>query len=786
MTNNHTPDNVAAPVSASPTMSVPESIPAKRQPMSTPAKPVAPLKSGIIKGMLSLMSPGGRGGRLSLMLFHKIPRHADPLTPRELTLDRIEPLLDFFAANTHVLPLSEATASLANGTLPRRAVVLTFDDGYSEWVDHIAPALRKRNLPATFFVTTGQLHDGESLWHERITSAVRALPDNNISLPFGFGSYARLGALDQRARLVQALQERLKYVPLRERIDAIAMLEAQARQPLVLPARFDSAAVRALHSQGFEIGAHTVHHPILNESTIAEARDEIGRCKEELEAIIGGPVTSFAYPNGRPGTDFGPEHVEIVKACGYTSALTTSNGVATSSSDMFQLPRFSPWGLADEQVALQLARNVLTPVQTVAPRQADAAAPATDVRCLLIASTFPPIHGGSAVVYDNLCAYMPKGSIRVLTAHQSYMTGKEIEGWRTHDAAKSFPVERIDLLRPRMQPVPANILVSLYRLLSDDLPLFAKVFLRAGRLIRRHRINVICIGELVAGGLLGIALKKVYGCKLVVYVHGEELTTVASGRLYGKWRQQYLQAADKVVAVSSFTCDVLTDQMDIAPDAITLIPNGVDTDRFTPGPRDAELVARHGLEGKKIILTVGRLVERKGIDMTIQAMRDIVARRDDVHYLIVGDGEMRPHLERMIADFGVASHVTLVGKVTDDELLRYLRTCDLFVMPNRTMADGDTEGFGLVFREANACHKPVVGGRAGGAVEAVHDEKSGLLVDGYQPAQIAEAINRILSDPALSQSLADYGLQLARDNNTAAVAYQFLRACERLLMSKRR
>lgn len=734
----------------------------------------------MIKSMLSLLSPAGNGARLSLMLFHKIPNQVDPLTPSELTLEEIEPLLDFLAANTNVLPLSDATLALSNGTLPSRSVVLTFDDGYSEWVDNIAPALRRRNLPATFFVTTGQLSDAGALWHERITAAVRALPDSGVKLPFGFGSYGQLASLDQRARLVVDLQKRLKYLPLRDRVDAITMIEAQACQPLALPHGFDCAAVRNLHSQGFEIGAHTVHHPILNESTPAEARDEIGQCKEELEAIIGGRVSSFAYPNGRPGTDFGPEHVDIVKACGYTSAVTTSAGVATRASDLFQLPRFTPWGVNDAQVSLQLARNMLDRARVVAPLPSQKM-PESEVRCLLVASTFPPIHGGSAVVYENLCEHMPQGSIRVLTAQNSYITGTEIEGWRAHDDAKSFPIDRTPLLRPRMLPPATSRLVSLYRLLFQDVPLFAKAFLRAGQLIRRHRINVLCIGELVAGGLLGIVLKKAFGCKLIVYVHGEEITTMASGRLYGKWRQNYLQAADKVVAVSSFTCDALTGQMGLPPEVIALIPNGVDTDRFTPGERDTELVARHGLAGKKIILTVGRLVERKGIDKTIEAMCELVARRGDIHYLIVGDGELRQKLERMIVELGLSAHVTLVGKVSDDDLLRYLRTCDLFVMPNRTLADGDTEGFGLVFREANACHKPVVGGRAGGAVEAVRDGESGLLVDGYQPAQIAEAIDRILSDPALARRMADYGLKLAYDNNTAAVAHQFLRICERLL-----
>jgi glycosyltransferase involved in cell wall biosynthesis/peptidoglycan/xylan/chitin deacetylase (PgdA/CDA1 family) len=742
------------------------------------ARPGDITPSSLPQKIFSMMSPAGPAGRLSIMLFHKVPQHADPLVPGDLTLDRFEHLLDFVTANTHVLPLSEAVAALQRGTLPSRAVVLTFDDGYAEWVENVAPALRRRNLPATFFVTTGQLQ-GEALWHERIAAAVRALPDDNVKLPYGFGKYSKLDTLDSRVRLVDKLQERLKYTSLSERMDAIAQLEAQACRPLILPRGFDVASVRTLHSQGFEIGAHTIDHPILNECSLQQARDEIGGCRDALEAIIGGRVDSFAYPNGRPGTDFGAHHVDIVKACGYKAAVTTSSGAASRRSDPFQLPRFSPWGRSDNQITFQLTRNLLSGGRAMPASTADKEK--TDVRCLMIASTFPPIHGGSAVVYDSLCRNMPAGSIRVLTAKTSYVSGQEIEGWREHDAAVDYPVERIALLRPRMLPAPANSLVSAGRLLFQDVPLYAKAFLRAARLIRKHRINVVCIGELVAGSMLGIALKKLFKVKLVAYVHGEEITTASSGRLYGNKRKQYLQAFDKVVAVSSFTCDALTELMDVPPDAISLIPNGVDIERFTPGERDEALIARHGLAGKKIVLTVGRLVRRKGIDMTLQAIAQVVKHRTDLHYLVVGDGELREELGRTVAELGLCDHVTLVGKVDDDELLGYLRTCDLFVMPNRTLPDGDTEGFGLVFREANACHKPVIGGRAGGAVEAVAEGVSGLLVDGYQQAEIAAAIERILDDPALAQRLGDGGLKLARENSTVAVARKFLRTCERLI-----
>ncbi|HEY5799716.1 MAG TPA: glycosyltransferase family 4 protein, partial [Burkholderiaceae bacterium] len=406
---------------------------------------------------------------------------------------------------------------------------------------------------------------------------------------------------------------------------------------------------------------------------------------------------------------------------------------------------------------------------------------ATEVRSLLIASTFPPINGGSAVVYANLCLHMPPGSVRVLAAKRNYLTGREIDGWKEHDARAPYPVDRIDLLRPRMLPPPANILVSLYRFAVQDLTLYAKTLWYTARLVRKHRINTICVGELVTGSWLALAMRTLFQCRMVIYVHGEEITTTTGGRLHGNRRAQYLHKADKVVAVSSFTCDALTTVMGMQPSNIELIHNGVDTDRFTPGERAPDLIARHGLEGKRIILTVGRLVTRKGIDMTIRAMRRVLPEMPNVRYLIVGDGENREALERIVAEEGLEDVVTLVGKASDEDLVRYFRLCDLFVMPNRTLADGDTEGFGLVFREANACGKPVIGGRAGGVVEAVVDSQTGLLVDGSDIDQIATAIKTILGNPELAAKMSENGLKLARDNNTKAVATQFLKMCERVL-----
>ena len=739
------------------------------------------LHSTAIKTALSAFAPGGSNGNLTVLLFHKVPTHADPLVPNELRFAEFENILDFLQCNTRVLPLSDAISALGKGTLPRRSVAITFDDGYAEWTQKVASGLLERGLPATFFVTT-ELLEGVPLWHERIVAAVRALPDQGARLPFGFQGPDSLVVTSTRVRLVRDLQERLKYVPLAERLTTIAMLESQASTPLQLPMSFGATDVRQLHNMGFDIGAHTMRHPILNECTAQEAKHEIGGSKETLEATIGSRVKLFAYPNGRPGLDYQPKHVAIVKACGYAAAVASSGGVATHNSDIFQLPRTTAWGHSHLRMAYHFVRNRFTTEQRVSMPAPHDSKP-TDVRCLLLASTFPPIHGGSAVVYHNLCLHMPTGSIRVLTARNNYLTHQPIAGWQQHDQQVPYPIDRIDLLRPRMQQPPANILESGYRLVFQDLWLNARGLWAAAQLVRKHRINLVCVGELVTGSWMGFALKRLFGCKVVIYVHGEEITTQTGGRLHGNRRGQYLRRADKVVAVSTFTCDALTQTMGVSPTALSLIQNGVDTEIFTPSPANADFMERHQLNGKKIVVTVGRLVPRKGIDMAIRAMRRVVDAAPDVVHLIVGDGEYRHELQRIIEQEHLEGQVRLVGKTSESDLLNYLRCCHVFLMPNRTMPDGDTEGFGLVFREANACAKPVIGGNAGGVTEAVVDGVSGFLVDGTNPDAIAEATLRLLLDPALAARMGQDGLLLAQNNSTKAVSNQFLRMCERVLVA---
>jgi len=171
----------------------------------------------------------------------------------------------------------------------------------------------------------------------------------------------------------------------------------------------------------------------------------------------------------------------------------------------------------------------------------------------------------------------------------------------------------------------------------------------------------------------------------------------------------------------------------------------------------------------RIILTVGGLVARKGHDMVIRALPRLRQTVPDVMYLIVGDGPYRTQLETLAVALGVQDHVIFVGKVPGEYLPDIYALSDVFVMPSREQLNVcDVEGFGIVFLEANACGKPVVGGRSGGIPDAIIDGVTGLLVNPHDPEDIANALARLLTDGDLAVRIGRQGrLRVASDFNWA-------------------
>jgi phosphatidylinositol alpha-1,6-mannosyltransferase len=182
-----------------------------------------------------------------------------------------------------------------------------------------------------------------------------------------------------------------------------------------------------------------------------------------------------------------------------------------------------------------------------------------------------------------------------------------------------------------------------------------------------------------------------------------------------------------------------------------VVPNGTDPERFRP--LDAGAARRRlGLGDGPLLLTVGRLVPRKGIDTTLRALPTVLDAVPDLTYLVVGTGPDRARLDALATTLGVRDHVQFEGHVPADDLPHYYGAADLFVMPSRE-APPDVEGFGIVFLEAGACGLPVVGARTGGIPDAVRDGETGLLVPPSSPAALAEALTHVLTAPDVAARL---------------------------------
>jgi len=205
--------------------------------------------------------------------------------------------------------------------------------------------------------------------------------------------------------------------------------------------------------------------------------------------------------------------------------------------------------------------------------------------------------------------------------------------------------------------------------------------------------------------------------------------------------------------------------MGVRNDCVELLVRSVGVERFRPGLPGRDVVrlrAKYGLNGCKVILTVGRLVERKGHDMVIRALPAVRDAVGAVRYLIVGSGPEEQRLRALSSDVGFRDDVVFVGHVRDEELPAFYACCDVFVMPCRALPGRDgIEGFGAVFLEAAASGKPVIAGRSGGIADAVVEGATGILVNPTDVKQLASMLTRLLLNRDEAARLGRNGRQRA-------------------------
>ena len=359
-------------------------------------------------------------------------------------------------------------------------------------------------------------------------------------------------------------------------------------------------------------------------------------------------------------------------------------------------------------------------------------------RYLVLTELFLPTKGGTAVWFAEV--------YRRLSGKETHIVTADVPGAGAVDATHSNTVHRISMRR-----------VTWLR--PESLGMYANLFIKSLWLALTHRFTAIHAGRALPEGITAWLVARLTLHPVVIYAHGEELTTWGHG---GKYKAMCfaLRHADRVIANSEFTRDALI-KMDVKPASITLIYPGVDVTRFHPGLVCADLRQSVGVtDAGKLILSVGRLSRRKGFDQVIQALPALIHAGLDIQYVLIGIGEDYDYLFDLAHKHGVADRVHLLGHVSDDDLPRWYNACDVFIMPNREI-NGDTEGFGMVFIEAAACGKPAIAGQAGGTGAAVVDGVTGFRVDGTDTIAVTIALQRILENTQYAQQIGNLALTRA-------------------------
>jgi len=292
--------------------------------------------------------------------------------------------------------------------------------------------------------------------------------------------------------------------------------------------------------------------------------------------------------------------------------------------------------------------------------------------------------------------------------------------------------------------------------------------LRTGwSLTRSWRPDVILCGSAVTVPI-GWLLSRCFGMQLVVIVYGGEL-------VYEHWLvrpaiRRVLRAADRVVAISRHT-RWLAESIGLDPARISIVPPGVDLDPFDPLNRPTASTSDTEFADRRVLLSVGRLVRRKGIlEFVERVLPQLVASDPRILYLVVGGdataslahrARLSAKIETRIAELGLADHARLLGQLPDAELVALFRRADLFVLPVLDIP-GDVEGFGIVFLEAALGFTASVSTRVGGIPDAVADAQTGVLVAPGDHEAMADAIGRLLADTELRDRLAQQGEVRAR------------------------
>ena len=354
---------------------------------------------------------------------------------------------------------------------------------------------------------------------------------------------------------------------------------------------------------------------------------------------------------------------------------------------------------------------------------------------LCITNDFGPRAGGIETFVIGLIERMPFGSVIVYTSAQWDTTTYD-QQWR-----ERFGVE---VIRDRSKVLLPN--------------------LRVGRvvraLVRERGITKVFFGAAAPLGLLSHGLRRAGVTRIVALTHGHE---VWWSKLWPfSWAMRRIgNGVDVLTYLGEFTRNAISRSLSQRAEAsMVRIAPGIDTSHFAPVDDAEQLKRQLDLDNKRVIVSVGRLVHRKGQDTLVEALPEIFRHHPEAHLLFVGVGPHLEYIHKRAIQLGVLGNISFVGRVQYSELPRFISVGEIFAMPSRSRLAGlEVEGLGIVYLEASACELPVVGGLSGGSPDALLQGETGFAADGLDVSSVARSVVALLNDPIRAQEMGKRGRQ---------------------------
>lgn len=350
---------------------------------------------------------------------------------------------------------------------------------------------------------------------------------------------------------------------------------------------------------------------------------------------------------------------------------------------------------------------------------------------LCITNDFGPRAGGIETFIIGLIERFPKNSVIVYTSSQANSKSFD-DKWR-----RDFGVE---VIRDK-----SKILLPTFR-----------VGRSVRKLVKDRAIEYVFFGAAAPLALLAAGLRKAGVQRIIALTHGHEVWW-AQVWPFSAMLHRIGEGVDHLTYLGEFTRSKISRALSTkAKNAMVKIAPGIDIHHFKP--TESALRKTLGLESKRVIICVGRLIHRKGQDVLLAALPAISQVIPNVHLLFVGTGPRENYLRQQVISLKLESSVTFIGRIQYQELPQYICASDIFAMPSRSRLAGlEVEGLGIVYLEASACGIPVVAGNSGGAPDAVIHEETGLVVDGTSPQEVATACIRLLQDSKRAIEMGNQG-----------------------------